>query len=180
MMTSISITREKEMGTMEVLLISPLKPVQIILGKVTPYVALSFIDALLIIFLGWVIFQVPVQGSLLLLMGLTILYILLALSLGIFISTVAATQQLAMFISAIGLMLPTVLLSGFIFPIENMPEILQWFTAIMPPRWFIAAIRDVMLKGTGFMYIWQEMAILTGMTFFFILLSVSRFKTRLS
>jgi ABC-2 type transport system permease protein len=113
-------------------------------------------------------------------MGLTILYILLALSLGIFISTVAATQQLAMFISAIGLMLPTVLLSGFIFPIENMPEILQWFTALMPPRWFIAAIRDVMLKGTGFMYIWQEMAILTGMTFFFILLSVSRFKTRLS
>jgi ABC-2 type transport system permease protein len=179
MMTSISITREKEMGTMEVLLISPLKPIQIVVGKVTPYVALSFIDALLIIFLGWMIFQVPVMGSFVLLLGLTMLYIMVALSLGIFISTVTSTQQLAMFISAIGLMLPTVLLSGFIFPIENMPKVLQWFTYIMPPRWFISAIRDVMLKGTGFMYIWQEIAILSGMTLVFMILSVKRFKVRL-
>lgn len=179
MMTSISITREKEMGTMEVLLISPLKPIQIIIGKVTPYVALSFIDALMIIFLGWIIFHVPVQGSFILLLGLTMLYILLALSLGIFISTVAGTQQLAMFISAIGLMLPTVLLSGFIFPIENMPGILQGLTYIMPPRWFISAIRDIMLKGTGVNYIWEELLILSGMTVVFMVLSVKRFKVRL-
>lgn len=179
MMTSVSITREKEMGTMEVLLISPLRPLQVIVGKVAPYVLLSFIDALMIIFMGWLIFGVPVQGSLVLLMALTMLYILLALSLGIFISTIARTQQLAMFISAIGLMLPTVLLSGFIFPIENMPEVLQWFTYLMPPRWFISAIRDVMLKGTGVGYIWQELLILAGMTVFFMVLSVKRFKVRL-
>jgi ABC-2 type transport system permease protein len=146
---------------------------------VTPYVALSFIDALMIIFLGWIIFHVPVQGSFILLLGLTMLYILLALSLGIFISTVAGTQQLAMFISAIGLMLPTVLLSGFIFPIENMPGILQGLTYIMPPRWFISAIRDIMLKGTGVNYIWEELLILSGMTVVFMVLSVKRFKVRL-
>lgn len=179
MMTSISIAREKEMGNMEVLLITPLKPVQIIFGKVTPYVALSFINALVIIFLGYVVFDMPVQGSLPLLLALNILYILLSLSLGILISTVSKTQATAMFISAFALMLPTILLSGFIFPIENMPVILQWLSAMMPPRWFISAVRGIMLKTSGIELIWKEIAILSGMTMFFIVLSVHKFKARL-
>jgi len=179
MMTSISITREKEFGTMEVLLVTPLKPIQIILGKVTPYVLLSFANALIIIVLGYYVFDVPILGSLALLLGLNILFIFLALSLGILISTVSDSQQVAMFMSAFALMLPTILLSGFIFPIENMPKVLQWLSAIMPPRWFISAIRSVMLKGTGLAYIWREVLILCAMTLFFILLSVKKFRVRL-
>ncbi len=179
LMTSITITREKEMGTMETLLVSPLRPSHIILGKVTPYVFLSFLDAMLIILLGYFVFGVPVTGSLLLLLLATIVYVSLALSLGIFISTIATSQQMAMFISMLALMLPTILLSGFIFPIENMPVILQWLSAIMPARWFISLLKDVMIKGTGLLYIWKEMLILVGMTAFFILLSIKRFKIRL-
>jgi ABC-2 type transport system permease protein len=179
MMTSISITREKEMGTMEVLLVTPLKPLQIILGKVAPYVVLSFANAVFIIILGYLVFDVPVVGSLALLLAFNILYILLALSVGILVSTVSSSQQMAMFISAFGLMLPTILLSGFIFPIENMPKILQWLSTIMPPRWFIDGIRGIMLKGTGLSYIWKDIAILSGMTIIFILLSVRKFKVRL-
>jgi len=179
MMTSISITREKELGTMEVLLVTPLKPLQIILGKVTPYVVLSFANAVVIIVLGYLVFDVPVVGSLALLMAFNILFILLALSIGILISTVSNSQQVAMFMSAFALMLPTILLSGFIFPIENMPKILQWLSAIMPPRWFIDGIRGIMLKGTGLSYIWKDVAILSAMTLFFILLSVRKFKVRL-
>lgn len=149
MMTSITIAREKEMGTMEVLLVSPLRPLQIILGKVAPYVMLSFVNAISIIVLGYFVFGVPVQGSLILLLTESILFISLALSLGILISTVSKTQQEAMFISMFVLMLPTILLSGFIFPIENMPEILQWLTLIMPPRWFITIVKNIMVKGTG-------------------------------
>ncbi len=179
LMTSISITREKEMGTMETLLVSPLRPAHIILGKVTPYIFLSFMDALLIILLGYYVFSVPVTGSLILLLLATIIYVSLALSLGIFISTVANSQQMAMFISMLALMLPTIILSGFIFPIENMPVVLQWLSAIMPARWFISLLKDIMIKGTGFFYVWKELLILTGMTAFFILLSIKRFKIRL-
>lgn len=179
MITSISITREKEMGTMEVLLISPLKPIQIILGKVTPYLVLSFINALVIIFLGWFIFEVPVRGNSVLLMAESMLFILLALSLGILISTVTESQQVAMMMSMFALMLPTILLSGFIFPIENMPNILQWLSLIIPPRWFIVIIKNIMLKGTGFAFVWKETLILLSMTLFFIILSVKRFNVRL-
>ena len=179
LMTSISITREKEMGTMEVLLVSPLVPLQIISGKVTPYIGLAFIDAIMILILGYFVFGLPVNGSMVLLLFETILYIILALSLGIFISTVAKNQQVAMFISMIALMLPTILLSGFIFPIENMPKILQWLSTLMPPRWFIVILKNIMLKGTGIMFIWKETLILIGMTMIFIGLSVKRFKIRL-
>ncbi len=179
MMTSISIAREKEMGTMEVLLVSPLKPIQIIVGKVMPYVLLSCINAVVIISLGYFVFQLPIHGSLVLLFGETILFITLALSLGILISTMANSQQVAMFISMFALMLPTILLSGFIFPIENMPAILQWLSYIVPPRYFIAILRSVMLKGTGFLNIWKETAVLVTMTAFFIGLSVYKFKIRL-
>lgn len=180
LMTSVSITREKELGTMEVLLVSPLRPVQIILGKVIPYLTLAFINSIVIIGVGFFVFHVPVRGSIFLIFGLCLLFILLALTIGIFISTVTKTQQAAMIASMVGLMLPTILLSGFIFPIENMPKVLQYFSVLMPPRWFLAALKDVMLKGVGVGYIWQEILILSGMLVGFILLSVKKFQIRLS
>jgi ABC-2 type transport system permease protein len=180
MMTSISIAREKEMGTMEVLLVSPLKPVQIVAGKVMPYVLLSFINAVTILLLSHFIFGVPINGSVFLLLTETILFIILALSLGIFISTVSNNQQTAMMLSMFALMLPTILLSGFIFPVENMPEVLQWLSLIMPPRWFIIIIKAIMLKGSGFAYFWKETLILVFMTVIFILASIKKFKIRLS
>jgi ABC-2 type transport system permease protein len=179
LMTSISITREKEMGTMEVLLVSPLNPVQIILGKVTPYIGLAFINAIIILILSYFVFQLPVNGSILLLLTESVLFIILALSLGIFISTIAKNQQMAMFISMLALMLPTILLSGFIFPVENMPEILQWLSVFMPPRWYIIILKAIMLKGVGLTFIWKETLIIIGMSMAFILLSVKRFKIRL-
>lgn len=180
LMTSISITREKELGTMEVLLVSPLRPFQIILGKVTPYVLLSIINAGMILLVANFVFGVPVRGSLVLLMLECTLYILVALSLGILISTLVKTQQVAMMISLVGLMLPTILLSGFIYPIENMPLALQALCQIMPPRWFIAILKEIMLKGNGFAYIWKETLVLIGMTVIFIGISVKKFKIRLA
>ncbi len=179
MMTSISIAREKEMGTMEVLLVSPLKPVQIIIGKVLPYILLAFFIAMVILLLGHVVFGVPVRGSLVLLLLYTIIYIILALSLGIFVSTLVSSQQLAMLISVVALMLPTIMLSGFIFPIENMPWPLQWLSNIIPAKWFVIIIRGIMLKAVGVELLWRETLILFLMIAFFIGLSVKKFKIRL-
>ncbi len=179
MMTSISIAREKELGTMEVLLVSPLRPMQIILGKVFPYIFLAFINAITILLLGYFVFGMPVQGNMILLLFEVLLFIIMALSLGILISTISKTQQTAMIISLLGLMLPTILLSGFIFPIENMPMILQVIANIMPPKWFIIIIKAIMLKGIGFSFIWKETLILIFMTVIFIALSVKNFKVRL-
>jgi ABC-2 type transport system permease protein len=180
LMTSITITREKEMGTMETLLVSPLRPLQIILGKVTPYVTLSFINAVTIVVMGYFVFGLPVQGSLALLLFECLLFISVALALGIFISTMVETQQMAMFYSMIMLMLPTILLSGFIFPVENMPVILQWLSCIVPAKYFIIIVKSIMLKGTGMAFIWKETLILAGMMVFFLAGSVRRFKIRLA
>jgi len=179
MMTSISITREKELGTMEILLVSPLKPFQVILGKVFPYVFLSIINAVVIVILSIFIFKMPVQGSLFLLAIESVLFIISALALGILISTISATQQTAMMISLMGLMLPVILLSGFIFPISSMPVPLQLISHIIPAKWFIIIIKGIMLKGVGLQYIWKETLILLGMTVFFIVLSVKKYKIRL-
>jgi len=179
MMTSISITREKELGTMEILLVSPLKPVQIIVGKIIPYLLLSIANAFIIILMGRFVFGVPITGSFILLMLETILFIMMALCLGILISTAAKNQMVAMFISMIGLLLPTMLLSGFIFPVENMPTVLQYLSHIMPAKYFIIIIRGIMLKGIGLIYLWKETAVLIGMTLFFIAVSVKKFKIRL-
>jgi ABC-2 type transport system permease protein len=180
MMTSISIAKEKELGTMEVLLVSPLKPIQIVIGKVIPYVLLSCVNAIVILLLSYFILSMPVQGSLLFLLLETVLFILMSLSLGIFISTVSQTQQIAMMLSMFALMLPTILLSGFIFPIENMPVVLQYFSMIMPSRWFIIIIKAIMLKGLGIAFLWKETLILVGLIFFFITMSVKKFKVRLA
>ena len=180
MMTSISIAREKELGTMEILLVSPLRPFQIIVGKVIPYVLLSCVNAVVILLLSFFVLGMPVQGSLLFLMAETILFIIMSLSLGIFISTVSQTQQMAMMLSMFALMLPTIMLSGFIFPIENMPVPLQYLSYIMPSRWFIIIIKAIMLKGSDIMLLWKETLILVGMTLFFIAMSVRKFKVRLA
>lgn len=179
MMTSISITREKELGTMEILLVSPLKPFQVIIGKVFPYIFLSIINAVVIVMLSIFIFKMPVEGSLLLLALESILFIISALALGILISTISATQQSAMMISLMGLMLPVILLSGFIFPISSMPIPLQAISNIIPAKWFITIIKGIMLKGVGIQFIWKETLILLGMTVFFIALSVKKYKIRL-
>ncbi len=179
MMTSISIAREKEQGTMEVLLVSPLKPFQVIIGKVFPYLMLSIINAIVILLVGFVVFGMPVQGSYFLLALETILFILCALSLGILISTISKTQQTAMMISLMGLMLPIILLSDFIFPISSMPWALQVFSNIIPAKWFNLILKGIMLKGVGLQFLWKETLILLGMTVFFIVLSVKKYKIRL-
>ena len=180
LMTSLSITREKELGTMELLLVSPLRPIQIILGKVLPYVLLAFTDACIILLMGKYVFGVPIQGSVILLLAESLLFIIMALSLGILISTTTSSQQVAMTLSLVALMLPTILLSGFIFPIENMPVVLQWLCRAMPPNYFITIIKSIMLKGNSFIYIWKETLILIGFTVIFIFLSVKKFNVRLT
>ena len=180
MMTSIAITREKELGTMEVLLVSPLKPPLIILGKVIPYIGLSLINTVVILMLGTFVFGMPVKGSLVLLFAECLLFVITSLSLGILISTRTETQQIAMMISLMALMLPTILLSGFIFPIESMPMWLQVISNIIPAKWFIIIVKNIMLKGTGLAFVWKETLILCGMTLFFIAMSVKNFKIRLA
>ena len=179
MMTSISITREKELGTMEILLVSPLKPFQVIIGKVFPYIFLSVINATVILLLGYFVFKMPINGSLFLLALESILFIITALSLGILISTVSNSQQTAMMLSLMGLMLPVIILSGFIFPIKSMPLPMQIISNIIPAKWFIIIVKAVMLKGAGIQYIWKETLILVGMTTFFIGLSIKKYKIRL-
>lgn len=164
---------------MEILLVSPLKPLQVIIGKVVPYILLAVINAIIIIVLSIFVFNMPVQGSLILLGAESILFIINALSLGILISTIASSQQTAMMASLMGLMLPVILLSGFIFPISSMPIPLQIISNIIPAKWFIIILKGIMLKGVGLAYLWKETLILIGMTLFFIALSTKKYKIRL-
>jgi ABC-2 type transport system permease protein len=179
MMTSIALAREKELGTMEILLVSPLNPAVIVVGKVVPYIALGLIIMGIILVLATTVFQMPIRGSLALLIGECLLFVLTSLSLGIFISTKVNTQLVAMLISMAGLLLPTILLSGFIFPIENMPKLLQIISHIVPARWFIVIVKGIMLKGAGLEILWKETAILLFMTLALIAASVRSFKLRL-
>ena len=179
MMTSVGIVREKETGTMEVLLVSPLKPLYIILAKAVPYLLISLVNIATILLLAYFLLQVPIRGSLLVLVSLSILYAIVSLALGLLISTLADTQQAAMLISGVVLMLPVILLSGMLFPIENMPDILQYLSHLVPAKWYILAVRDVMIKGLPLTDILPEAGILLAMGIAFILLSVKRFHTRL-
>lgn len=179
MMTAITIAREKETGTMEILLASPLKPIQIILGKVVPYMILSILNAFVVLIIGNLVFHVPIVGSFGLLFAEILLYIFLALSMGIMISTFVNSQLSALAISGFVLMLPSILLSGFIFPVKNMPIALQVLANLMPPRWFIEINRTVMLKGGDLSTIWPHTLILLGMSVLFILISIKKFKIRL-
>ncbi|HRI61117.1 MAG TPA: ABC transporter permease, partial [Saprospiraceae bacterium] len=176
MMTSITIAREKELGTMEVLLVSPLKPIQIILGKTAPYLVLTVLNAAVVVLLGLFVFGMPMRGSVLLLAGECILYMFVALSLGILISTKAKDQMTAMFMSALGLMMPTMLLSGFMFPRESMPWLLQAIGTVIPATWFNTVIKGIMIKGVGLEVLWKETLVLGGMALFFLAMSMKNFK----
>lgn len=179
MMTSISIVKEKELGTMEVLLVSPMKPWLVVISKVIPYFIISLVNVFTILLLSTIILGLPIQGSLILLSFSTIVYIFCALSLGILISTISETQQAAMLISLLGLMLPVVMLSGYAFPIANMPWILQVLSNFVPAKWYIIIVKNIMIKGIGLELIWKELLILVSMTSFFIIISIKRFKIRL-
>lgn len=180
MMTAISIVKEKEMGTMEVLLVSPFKPIMVIISKVIPYFILSMINISTILLLSVYVLGVPIEGNLFVLFFESALFIITCLSLGIFISIKAKTQQVAMLISLMGMLLPTVLFSGFMFPIENMPLPLQVITNIIPAKWFYIIVKDVMIKGLGFMAVWKESLVLVVITLFFLVLSIKNFKIRLA
>lgn len=180
MMTSVSIVREKETGTMEVLLASPMPPMGIIIAKMVPYFVLSCANLATILLLSKFILGVPIRGSLVLLLLLSMLYIVLALSVGLFVSNLVRTQMAAVLISGMGMIAPTVLLSGLMFPIESMPAILQWISSIVPARWYISAVRKVMIEGVTLPYVWREIVILSAMTVVLLTASVKRFQIRLT
>lgn len=179
MMTSVSIAREKELGTMEVILVSPMPPLLIIISKMIPYFTVSIINYLTILALGVYVLDVPVVGSFFLLTLLSLLFIFVSLALGLFISSLVEKQIAALLGSVMGLMLPAVLLSGLMFPIENMPIILQGIAQIIPAKWFITAVKDVMIKGLGVTSILTELAVLGIMAAVLIAVSLKKFKTRL-
>jgi len=179
MMTSISIVREKELGTMEVILVSPIVPIRVVIAKMVPYFLLSTINIASILLLSVFVLEVPIQGNLWLLVGECLLFTVTVLALGLLISSMAGSQQTAMLISLMGLFLPTVMLSGFMFPVENMPIPLQVISNIVPAKWFYYIVKNVMIKGLGFGYIWKETLVLVGMTAFFMIVSIRKFKTRL-
>ena len=179
MMTSVSIVREKERGTMEVLLVSPVRPLMIIVAKVVPYLVMALLVLAIIIVVSTTILDVPLQGSLWWILAVSLIYILLALSLGLFISNIAQTQFVALLVSAMVLLLPTVMLSGMLFPVESMPTVLQWLSAIVPPRYYIEAMRKLMIMGVGIGEVWKDVAVLIGMTALLLVVSLKMFKTRL-
>lgn len=180
MMTSIAIVREKETGTMEILLSSPMKPIYIILAKAVPYFTLSIANLITILLLSVFVLDVPIAGSLFLLIVISLLFIFTALSLGLLISTLVNTQMAAMLASGMGLMTPIMLLSGMIFPIESMPSILQWISTIIPARWYIEAMKKIMIQGVELQFVLKEIGILAIMAGGLIMLSLSKFKTRLN
>jgi len=179
MMTSISIVREKEMGTMEVILVSPIIPFRVIIAKMVPYFILSAANIASILLLSFFVLDVPIQGNLVLLVAESLLFTVCALSLGLLISTVAASQEVAMLISLMGMFLPTIMLSGFMFPIENIPVPLQIISNIVPSKWFYYIVKNIMIKGLSFEHVWKETLIIVGMILFFLAVSIKKFKTRL-
>ena len=179
MMTSVSIVREKETGTMEVLLASPIRPIFIILAKAVPYFLLSCVNLATILLLSVYVLEVPIAGSLLLLSFVSMLLILVALSLGLLVSTLVDTQVAAMLISGMTLMMPVMLLSGLIFPVESMPVPLQWLSNIIPAKWYILAVKKIMIEGVGLRFVWQEILILAGMAALLMTVSLKHFRERL-
>ncbi|UBM60890.1 ABC transporter permease [Marinilongibacter aquaticus] len=179
MMTSVSIVKEKELGTMEILLVSPMKPIWVVLSKAVPYIVLCMLDLILILLMAVYVLEMPIAGSLVLLMAESLLFILTALSLGLLISANVESQQVAMFISLVGLLMPSLVFSGFMFPIENMPKVLQVISNLIPTKWYYSIVKNVMVKGLGFSFVAKQTFILLGMTVFFLALAIKRFKVRL-
>lgn len=179
MMTSISIVREKEKGTMEVLLVSPTKPLMIIVAKLVPYLVLAFTILSIILLMSSFVLGVPIKGSLFWIYVVSTIYILLALSLGILVSTIAETQLVALLISAMLLMMPVIMLSGMMFPIESMPKILQYISAIIPTRYYISAMRKLMIMGVGIEEVYFEVSVLISMLIALMSLALAKFNKRL-
>ena len=179
MMTSISIVREKERGTMEVLLVSPVRPLMVVLAKAVPYLVLAIVILTTILLMAHFVLDVPLAGSLFWIVAVSILYILLALSLGLLISNIAKTQLVALLLSAMVLLMPVVMLSGMLFPVESMPQILQWVSAIVPPRYYISAMRKLMIMGVGIGEVTREVTVLAAMTVLFLAIALLKFKVRL-
>ena len=179
MMTSISIVREKERGTMEVLLVSPVRPLTIIIAKAVPYLVLAFAILIVILLMARYVLSVPLAGSLFWIIAISTLYILLALSLGLLISSVAQTQLVALLLSAMVLLMPVVMLSGMMFPVESMPQILQWIAAVVPPRYYIDAMRKLMIMGVGIGEVMKEVTILAVMTALLLAVALKKFNVRL-
>lgn len=179
MMTSISIVREKERGTMEVLLVSPVRPFLIILAKAVPYLVLAFVVLLAILLMSRFVLFVPIAGSLWLILLVSTIYIFMALSLGLLISTIAKTQMAALLMSAVMLLMPCTMLSGMMFPIESMPHVLQWVAALIPPRYYISAMRKLLIMGVSFRYVLPEVITLLGMTTLFLTVALLKFNKRL-
>ena len=179
MMTSISIVREKEKGTMEVLLVSPVRPLMVIVAKAVPYLVLAFGILITILLMARFVLGVPLAGSLFWILAVSTLYILLALSLGLLISNVAQTQLVALLMSAMVLLMPVVMLSGMLFPVESMPQVLQWLAAVVPPRYYIEAMRKLMIMGVGIGEVDREVAVLAGMAVVLLAIALKKFNVRL-
>lgn len=178
-MTSVSIVREKEVGTMEVLLVSPVRPVKIVFAKMIPYFVISCVILVMILLLAHYLLDVPMSGGIWGIFSLSLLYIVLSLSLGLLISTVTKTQVAALLISAMVMLVPVLLLSGIIFPIENFPKFFELLSNIIPARWYIAAIRKMMIQGAALAAVWKEGTVLLGMTAVFIGVSLKKFNDKL-
>ncbi len=180
LMTSISLSREKERGTLEVLLVSPLRPWQIIVGKVLPYLLLAFANVITALLVAWIVFGVPFRGSLTLLLAASVLYTMVGLALGVLIASRTASQRAAMLGALLGTMLPSTLLSGMIFPIASLPGWLQPVTLVVPARWFIVVVRGIMLKGVGVAYLWEALLVLAVMLVVLLVLAIRNFKPRMA
>ncbi len=179
MMTSVSIVREKELGTMEILLVSPMRPIWVILSKMMPFLLLSIVNFSTILLLSVHVLGLPIRGDLSLLFAVSIVYVICSLALGLLISTIAESQQVAMFLALGGLMMPTILFSGFMFPLENLPLPMQFISNVIPAKWYFIIVKNIMIKGLGFNSIIRETAILGFMTVVLLAVSLTKFKTRL-
>jgi ABC-2 type transport system permease protein len=180
MMTAVAIVKEKELGTMEILLVSPMRPLWVIFSKMIPYLLLSVINFTTILLISVFVLGLPIKGSVGLLLGVSTLYVICSLALGLLISSVTDSQRVALLISLMGLMMPTILFSGFMFPLENLPLPMQLISNVIPSKWYFIIVKNVMIKGLDLDSIWREVLVLTGMTVFFVSVSLAKFKTRLA
>jgi ABC-2 type transport system permease protein len=180
LMTAISLSREKERGTLEVLLVSPLRPSQIIVGKVLPYLGLAFANVVTAVLAAWLVFHVPFRGSVVLLLAESVLYSLVSLSIGVLVASKTPSQRAAMLTAMLATLLPSTMLSGMIFPIDSMPAPLQMITNIIPARWFILIARGIMLKGVGIAHLWRETLILVAMMTVMMVAAIRSFKPRIA
>lgn len=179
-LTSVSVVREKELGTLEILLVSPFKPILVLIAKAIPYLALSMVNLVIILMLSVFVLDVPIRGNILLLFSESTLFIITCLSLGLLISNATGSQQTAMLASMMGMMLPTLLFTGFMFPLENLPAGIRWISNLIPARWYYLIVKSVMLKGLGFGAVWKETLVLVAMTTALLTIALRNFKTRLA